>query len=73
MHSDVTYTEQFLLETKSYVPCLNELRVDYERLKTVTENFTRNATRLNCLGVKRLITEVTLTHTNDFSLYFPLL
>jgi len=73
MNSDVTYTEQFLLETKTYLPCLTELRVDYEKLKTITENFTRNATRVNCTGVKCLITDVTLTHSKDFSLYFPLL
>jgi len=73
MYSDVTYTEQFLLETKTHLPCLTNLRVDSEKLKTVTENFTRNATRLNCAGVKHLFTEVTLIQSNDFSLYFPLL
>jgi len=73
MNSDVTYTEQFLLETKTHLPCLTELRVDYEKLKTITENFTRNATRINCTGVKCLITDVSLTHSKDFSLYFPLL
>ncbi len=73
MNSDVTYTEEFLLETKTYLPCLNELRVNYEKLKTVTENFTRNATRFNCNRVKSLITEVTFIYSNDFCLYFPLL
>lgn len=73
MNSDVTYTEQFLLETRTYLPCLNELRINYEKLKAVTENFTRNATRINCTGIKSLITEVALTYSNDFSRYFPLL
>jgi hypothetical protein len=33
MHSDVTYTEQFLLETKTHLPCLTKLRVGSEKLK----------------------------------------
>jgi hypothetical protein len=73
MNSDVSYTEEFLLETKTYLPCLTEFRVNYEQLKGVTENFTRNTTRRNCSQIKQLITEVTLTHSNELSLYFPLL
>jgi hypothetical protein len=73
MNSDVTYNEQFLLDTKTSLPCLTELRVNYEHLKTATENFTRNSTRINCGQIKGLITDVTLTQSNDLSLYFPLL
>lgn len=73
MCSDATYTEQFLLETRTQLPCLTELRVDLEKLKTATKHFTRDATRRNCTGVKELITEAILKDSTDFSLYFPLL
>ncbi|CAF0769087.1 unnamed protein product [Adineta steineri] len=73
MNSDISYTEQFLLDTRTYLPCLTELRINYEYLKTVTDDFTREATRLNCSKIKRLITEVTLIHSNDLFRYFPLL
>ncbi len=52
---NIDYIEQFLFETKAYLPRLTELKVSYEELKTVTENFTRDATRHNCAKVKRLI------------------
>jgi hypothetical protein len=72
MNSDITYTEQFLLETKTQLPCLTKLRVNHEHLKNVTENFTRETTRLNCSKVKHLVTEVTPVPSEHFSLYFPL-
>lgn len=72
MCSDITYAEQFLLETRTQLPCLTELRIELEKLKLVTEHFTRDATRRNCAAVKELITEVALlTYSTEFSLYFP--
>jgi hypothetical protein len=71
VHSD--YIEQFLLETKAYLPCLTELKVNYDQLRTVTENFTREVTRQNCTKVKRLILEDTLVFPNEVNVYFPLL
>jgi hypothetical protein len=70
-HTD--YVEQLLQESKTHLPHLTELKIDYEQLKTVTENFTRDATRLTCSKVKRLITWEVIVHSNDFHLYFPLL
>ncbi|CAF2946844.1 unnamed protein product [Rotaria sp. Silwood2] len=69
----IDYVEQFLLHTKISLPRLTELKVKYEKLKIVTENFTRDATRLNCLQVKRIIFEETIVHLKEFYLYFPLL
>lgn len=72
MCSDVTYTEQFLLKTRTHLTCLTELRIEWGKLQLVTESFTREATRCNCAGVKELITEVgMLTYSMEFSLYFP--
>ncbi|CAF3720841.1 unnamed protein product [Rotaria sp. Silwood1] len=45
-HDD--YIEQFLVDTKTCLPNSVYLSVDYKVLKTVTQNFTRNTTRVNC-------------------------
>jgi hypothetical protein len=42
---NIDYVEQFLLEIKSYLPCLTQLRVSYDELTTVK-------TRRNCAKVK---------------------
>ncbi len=36
---------------------LTELKVDYDDLKMLTKNFTRDETRRNCAKVKRLIAQ----------------
>ena len=48
------YVEQFLNETKTHLPCLTELAVVDVCLKTLTNNFTRDETRRNCVKIKRL-------------------
>ncbi len=80
MFVHIDYIEQFLHESKTRLP---ELRIKYDQLPTVTENFTRNVTRLNCMKVKRLILESDLhdddgndemiVQPQDFDVYFPLL
>ncbi|CAM4846643.1 unnamed protein product [Rotaria magnacalcarata] len=54
-HGHEDYLEQFLNEAKAYMPCLTELKVHYHRLKTVTNNFTREETRRNCAKAKQLL------------------
>jgi hypothetical protein len=71
--SHIDYVEQFLDETKTHLPRVTKLIVNYDQLTIVTENFTRDATRLNCVKVKQLIIEKTLVHSKDFYVYFPLL
>ncbi|CAF3386043.1 unnamed protein product, partial [Rotaria sp. Silwood2] len=71
VHTD--YIEQFLMETKTYLPRLNELKVCYAGLDIVTENFTRDVTRRNCTNIKQLITEDRLVYPQEVFLYFPLL
>ena len=71
----VDYVEQFLSDTKTRLPCLSMLLVKYEQLTTVTEDFTRNATRVNCAKVKSIefyMPEKTIYSTHIYS-YFPLL
>ena len=46
--SHIDYVEQFLNETKTHLPHLTKLVVDYDELRFVTKNFTRDATRRNC-------------------------
>ncbi|CAF4292753.1 unnamed protein product [Adineta steineri] len=70
---EIDYTEQFLNETKTYVPCLIQLIVIYNDLRLVTNNFTRQETRRNCANVQRLEMIRPLAHTHDFYVYFPLL
>jgi hypothetical protein len=65
------YLEQFLNETKAYVPCLTKLTVCHTHLKMVTENFTREITRRNCAKVKQLIIIQLLDDAEDHSHYFP--
>ena len=69
----IDYLEQFLNETKTHLPRLTKLTVRYDRLTIVTENFTREATRLNCARVKQLLLEQTLVLSKNFYLHFPLL
>ncbi|CAF1325546.1 unnamed protein product [Rotaria sordida] len=42
------YVEQFLNETKTFIPCLTVFEVDVDDLKAVTKRFTREETRRNC-------------------------
>ncbi|CAF2898294.1 unnamed protein product [Rotaria sp. Silwood2] len=67
------YVEQFLNDTKTHLPRLTELAVDDNQLKLVTENFTRDTTRLNCIKVNKLDIDQTKVQSKDFYIYFPLL
>ena len=68
------YVEQFLNETKTHLPCLAELSLsEYEDLRIVTKDFTREETRRNCANVTRLITKNGVVGSKDYQTYFPLL
>ena len=73
VYTHIDYVEQFLNETKTHLPRLAKLTIDYDQLASTTENFTRETTRLNCARVKRLFIEKTLAFPKDFFPYFPLL
>ena len=68
-HND--YIEQFLDNTKTSLSNNIHLFVDYDSLQTVTDNFTRDATRIHCRKVIKLTVNhklVTFKHLRD---YFP--
>ena len=82
----INYVEQMLNESKTRLPCLAELRIDYDHLTSVTNNFTRDATRLNCINVQDLLPyrldlgdnentndPAIIAQSEDFHIYFPLL
>jgi len=69
----IDYVEQFLSSLNTRLPCLNKLHVRYEHLISVTNNFTRNSTRINCAKLKRIIFDEVIhsVQSRDFYLYFP--
>ena len=69
----IDYIDQFLNYTKTCLPSLIELTVDYNLLKYVTEDFTRNETRFNCRNVKKINMTEKNIQSKDFFVYFPLL
>ena len=71
-YAHIDYIEQFLNRTKTSLPQLKKLTVNYDPLLIVTENFTRETTRLNCMKVKHLAVDKMLVHSQEFYTYFPL-
>ncbi|CAF3504800.1 unnamed protein product [Rotaria socialis] len=65
------YVEQFLNETKIYMPCLMDLLVKLDDLIVVTKNFTRNETRRNCTKVKTLFIVPPRLEVEGLRDYFP--
>ena len=67
-HED--YLDQFLNETKAYIPCLTKLSVSASELKKVTKDFTKETTRRNCANLKELLIDPMIDLT-EHSHYFP--
>jgi hypothetical protein len=67
------YVENLLNETKTHLPNLKQLKVTFEVLKLVTENFTRDDLRRTCLRVERLIVHYPIDYPENVYRYFPLL
>ncbi|CAF1495979.1 unnamed protein product [Adineta steineri] len=70
-YANECYLEQFLNETKAYVPCLMELGAVAFLLEKVTNNFTREDTRRNCTKVEKLYLLGSLKHSKDVCHYLP--
>ena len=68
-HND--YIEQFLDNTKTCLSNNIYLFVDYGSLQTVTNNFTRNTTRINCSKVIKLSMHPKLNTFEYLHDYFP--
>ncbi|CAF1424026.1 unnamed protein product [Rotaria sordida] len=69
VHND--YVIQFLSDKNTRLPCLTNLIIRYETLLIVTNNFTNNATRLNCSKIKSLVTHKLFVGSQDYHSYFP--
>jgi len=69
VHSD--YIEQFLFDTKTHLSNYIQLYINYRSLQKVTNNFTRNETKINCAKVRHLINTDTSNIPEDFHEYFP--
>ena len=70
-----------LNESKTRLPSLQELHVNYDQLRVVTNNFSRDATRLNCVNIEELELytldddddddELITKQSKEFHVYFP--
>ncbi|CAF1559615.1 unnamed protein product, partial [Rotaria sp. Silwood1] len=68
IHED--YIEQFLDDTKTYLPNNMDLATDYELLKKATHNFKRNTTRINCLKINYLYSSTLYSLSKHLKHYF---
>jgi len=69
VHDD--YAEQFLLNTKTCLSNFIHLILDYDQLHSITHNFTRDATRVNCGKIKSLYIGNQSNLPEHFDVYFP--
>ena len=65
VHDD--YVEEFLFDTRIYLPNYISLTIDYEQLKRVTQHFTRK----NSMKIKRLYLHHFLPLPKEYHHYFP--
>ncbi|CAF3067489.1 unnamed protein product [Rotaria sp. Silwood2] len=65
------YIEEFLFDTKTYFKNNVYLQINYESLKRVTHNFTRDATRINCTKINKLYLHGKSKRSNSLQEYFP--
>jgi hypothetical protein len=70
-HAHTDYADQFLNHANAYVPRLHTLAIQYDKLVTVTNNFTNDTTRLNCSQLKQLLFGRLLLYPENFYPYFP--
>ncbi|CAM4819617.1 unnamed protein product [Rotaria magnacalcarata] len=61
----ICYVKQFLHESNTRILNLTELKIEYHKLQVVTDNFTRQATRLNGIKIKQLTIDKAIVHTKD--------
>ncbi|CAF3690225.1 unnamed protein product [Rotaria sp. Silwood1] len=69
VHDD--YIEEFLIDTKTYLPKNVFLSIKYESLKRVTHNFARDATRINCAKINELELFPETRYSTSLQEYFP--
>lgn len=67
----IDYAEQFLIDTKTHLPCLLNLSIKYESFEIVTKNFTNHETYLYCAKLKSLYIDEPFCRSKHFHEYFP--
>ncbi|CAF2739519.1 unnamed protein product [Rotaria sp. Silwood2] len=69
IHTCTDYYEQFLFDTKTYLPVGVRVYMIYELVEKVTRNFTRKKTRNNCakINYENLSTELSFAGYLDNS------
>ena len=71
LHSvHVDYAEEFLYDKKTHMPHLLNLRINFETLVIVTNNFTNGAARLSCAKLKKLDLDEPFVPPENFHQYF---
>ncbi|CAF1462450.1 unnamed protein product [Adineta ricciae] len=70
-HAHTDYAYQFLCDTKARVPKLSILKIQYDKLVIVTDNFTNITTQINCNQLKKLIFDEIIVCPEHFHDYFP--
>jgi hypothetical protein len=70
--ANIDTVEQLLVDTNTLLPRLIHLTIPYSYIEEITENFTREATRRNCINIKYFnFYWMLLVHCKDFYRYFP--
>ncbi|CAF3336829.1 unnamed protein product [Rotaria socialis] len=72
-YAHVDYVELFLLKNNAHLPRLLNLRIEYESLTTITNNFTNNVTYFNFDRLRSLDVCQAFVRPENFHQYFPLL
>ncbi|CAF3078283.1 unnamed protein product [Rotaria socialis] len=72
-YAHVDYAELFLLQNNAHLPRLLNLRIEYESLTTITNNFTNNVTYFNFDRLRSLDVCQPFVRPEKFHQYFPLL
>jgi len=72
-HAHIDYVYQFLCHTKAYVPQLDALEIQYDKLVSVTNHFTNDVTRINRSQLKQLRFNEINVYPEHFHDYFSCL
>ncbi|CAF2728381.1 unnamed protein product [Rotaria sp. Silwood2] len=69
--ADNDYATLFLSHRSTCLPRLTNLKIRYNTLATMTNNFTNDETRLNCAKIKSLYVSDLTVRSQNFDSYFP--
>ncbi|CAF4006035.1 unnamed protein product [Adineta steineri] len=72
-YAHMDYVDQFLCYTNTYLLTFHTLIIQYDKLVTVSNNFTNDAKQINCSQIKQIVFGQLLVLPKDFYDYFPCL